>query len=303
MTGASLKIAITGASGLIGRRLLKSLSSDGHTIHVLSRHAGTNMPGNVKVFAWDPPKGEPPSDAFRDVDAVVHLAGEPVAQRWTDAAKLRIRESREIGTRNLVSAMSKLSRPPATLVCSSATGYYGGRGDETLTEKSAPGAGFLPDVCKAWESEAVKAETAGVRVVRIRTGIALDSRGGALAKMLPPFKMGVGGKIGSGAQWMSWIHLDDLIGIYRTALEKPVPAVLNGVAPNPVTNSDFTRELASALHRPAIFPVPVFGLKLLFGEMSEMLVESQRVLPKAAEEAGYHFRFPQLSGALADIFK
>jgi uncharacterized protein len=301
--GEPLKITVTGASGFIGRRLLKSLAVDAHTVQVLSRHAGTNMPGNIKVWPWDPAKAEPPADALRDTDAVIHLAGEPVAQRWSSDVKQRIRDSRELGTRNLVQAMSKLPKPPGVLVCASASGYYGSRGDEILTEESPAGSGFLADVCRAWEAEALKAEAFGIRVVRVRIGIVLDSRGGALQKMLPPFKMGVGGKMGSGKQWMSWIHIDDLVGIFRCALEQRVPGVMNGAAPYPVVNDEFTRTLAAALHRPAIFPVPEFALKLLFGEMSEVLFASQRLAPKAAEQAGYRYRFPQLSGALADILK
>jgi len=298
-----LKITVTGASGFIGRRLLKSLAGDAHTVQVLSRHAGTNMPGNIKVWPWDPAKSEPPADALRDTDAVIHLAGEPVAQRWTGHVKQRIRDSRELGTRHLVQAISKLPKPPGVLVCASASGYYGSRGDEILTEDSPAGAGFLADVCRAWEAEALKAEAFGTRVVRVRIGIVLDTRGGALQKMLPPFKMGVGGKMGTGKQWMSWIHIDDLVGIFRCAVEQRVPGVMNGVAPYPVVNAEFTRTLAATLHRPAIFPVPEFALKLLFGEMSEVLFASQRVSPKAAEQAGYRYRFPQLSAALADILK
>lgn len=262
------------------------------------------MPGNVKVWAWDPPKGEPPADALRDVDAVIHLSGEPVAQRWTEETKQRIRESRVVGTRNLVQALGRVGKPPATLVCASAVGYYGSRGDERLTEESAPGTGYLPEVCQAWESEAVKAESQGIRTVRVRIGLVLDGRGGALQKMLPPFRMGVGGKLGNGKQWMSWIHLEDLVGIFRFALESTrVSGPLNGVAPYPVTNADFTRTLASVVHRPAIFPVPGFALRLLFGEMSEVLLASQRVLPTAVEEGGYRFQFPQLPGALADMLR
>ena len=298
-----MKITITGASGLIGRRLLKSLAVGGHTLQVLSRHAGTNMPGGVKVFVWDATRGEPPAESLRDVEAVIHLAGTPVAQRWNDDTKAKIRESRVTGTRSLVQALSKLATKPKMLLCSSAIGYYGSRGDEILTESSAPGSDFLAEVCVAWEQEASKAEALGMRVVRMRTGVVLDRRGGALAKMLPPFKVGLGGKLGSGRQWMSWIHLEDLAGLYTFALENSVSGAVNGVAPYPVTNADFTKKLAAALHRPALFPVPPIGLKLMFGEMAEVLLASQRVQPKEAETAGYRFRFPQLDPALADLFK
>ena len=298
-----MKITISGASGFIGRRLLKTLGSEGHTLQVLSRHAGTNMPPNVKVWAWDPAKGEPPAEALRDADAVVHLAGEPVAQRWNDETKRKIRDSRVLGTRNMVQAFGKLNKPPATLICASAIGYYGARGDEVLSEDAPAGTGFLSDVCREWESEALKAESLGVRVVRPRIGIVLDARGGALLKMLPPFRMGVGGKIGSGQQWMSWIHLDDLVGLFRLALETRISGALNGVAPAPVSNQDFTKALAAAVHRPAIFPVPGIALKILFGEMSEVLLASQRVVPRAAEAAGYRFQYPQLGPALGDLLR
>jgi uncharacterized protein len=298
-----VKITISGASGLIGRRLLKTLAAEGHTLHVLSRHAGTNLPGGVRLSSWDPSKGEPPADSLCDADAVIHLAGETVAQRWTEDVKRRIRESRVTGTRNLVAALKKLPRPPAILVCASATGYYGSRGDEILTETSAPGSGFLPEVCVAWESEARAAEALGTRVVMMRTGVVLDTRGGALLRMLPPFRMGVGGKLGTGKQWMAWIHLQDLAALFHLALDQPLSGPINGVAPYPVDNAEFTRTLAAALHRPALLPVPGFGLKMAFGEMSGILLASQRVSPKAAETAGFRFRFPQLASALADLLK
>ncbi len=296
-----MKIAISGASGLIGRRLLKVLGKAGHALHVLSRHAGTNLPPGVRLSVWDPAKGEPPAEALRDADAVVHLAGENVAQRWTAESKRRILESRVAGTRSLVEALRKLPRRPAALICASAVGYYGSRGDEVLTEASAPGTGFLPDVCMAWEREAQTAETLGMRVARIRIGVALDRRGGALARMLPPFHAGVGGRLGDGRQWMSWIHLEDLAELFRFAVENPVGGPVNAVAPEPLTNAGFTRELARALHRPAIFPMPKLALRLLFGEMSEVLLASQRALPQAAQAAGFLFRFSQLGPALADL--
>lgn len=298
-----MKIAISGASGLIGRRLLKMLGSEGHTFHVLSRHAGTNMPGNTRVSVWDPLKGEPPADSLRDADAVIHLAGEPVAQRWNDDVKRRIRESRVAGTNHLVQAMSKLTPRPKVLICASASGYYGDRGDEILTESSAPGNDYLAEVCIAWEDAARMAESFGVRVVRVRTGIVLDARGGALAQMLPPFKIGVGGRIGSGRQWMSWIHAEDLGGIFRWALDEPVHGAVNGVAPSPVTNAEFTKALGAALKRPAFFPVPTLALKVLFGEMSQVLLGSQRIAPKAAQDGGFRFRFPEVGAALADALK
>ena len=298
-----MKITITGASGLIGRRLMKPLIADGHALTVLSRHAGTNLPGNVKLSVWDPAKGEPAADALRDADAVIHLAGEPVAQRWSAEVKRRILESRVVGTRKLVEALGKLDRRPAVLVSSSAVGYYGSRGDEPLVESSGPGKGYLPEVCVAWEKEAEAAEALGIRVVRLRTGVVLDARGGALQKMLPPFRMGVGGKVGDGRQWMPWIHIHDLVGMIQFALGGPLQGPVNGVGPDPVTNAAFTQALGAALKRPAVFPVPGFLLKIVFGEMSEVLMASQKVLPKAAESAGYVFKYPQLGPALADLLK
>ena len=296
-----MNITITGASGLIGRRLLKNLAAAGHALTVVSRHAGTNVPPGVGVVAWDLMKGPAPEEGVRSADTVIHLAGEPVAQRWNESSKRRIRESRVVGTRNLVQALAKLRNTPQTLICASAVGYYGSRGDEELREDSAPGDGYLAEVCVAWEKEALAAEAFGMRVVRVRTGVVLDASGGALRSMLTPFRMGAGGKLGDGKQWMSWIHLADLAAMYQFAVENPVSGALNGVAPIPVTNADFTQTLAKALHRPAIFPVPVFGLKLLFGEMSEVLLASQRVLPAAPEAAGFKWDFPELGGALKDV--
>jgi uncharacterized protein (TIGR01777 family) len=273
-----MNIAISGASGFIGRHLLKSLALAGHSPHAL-------------------PRGAVPVES----DVVIHLAGEPIAQRWTAEAKQRIRESRVAGTRSLVETLAKLPRRPEALICASAIGYYGSRGDEILTESSAAGSGFLPEVCVAWESEAQAAEAIGMRVVRIRTGVVLDTRGGALVRMLPPFRMGVGGRLGSGQQWMSWIHLKDLAALFQFAVESQVQGPLNGVAPSPVTNADFTRELARVLRRPAVFPVPEFALRLLFGQMAEVLLASQRVVPEAAEAAGFRFRFPQLAPSLAAL--
>jgi uncharacterized protein (TIGR01777 family) len=270
---------------------------------VLSRHAGTNLPAGVQLSVWDPLLGPAPEDALLDADAVLHLAGEPVAQRWTAAAKQRIRDSRVVGTSHLVAALADCSPRPATLVCASAIGYYGSRGDELLSEDSAPGTGFLADVCVGWEREAAKAEALGMRVTRIRTGVVLDPRGGALKPMLAPFRFGLGGPLGGGRQWMSWIHASDLAEMFRFALENPAPPVLNGVAPGSVTNAEFTRALATALHRPAFLPVPKLALRMLFGEMADMLLSSQRVAPVAAEAAGFQFQHPQLAEALGDLLR
>ncbi len=272
---------MTGASGFIGRRLAGMLRNQGHTVHAVSIRGDFELP---------------------HTEAVVHLAGEPVAQRWTPAAKRRILESRVEGARSLIRKISTLSARPGVLVCASAIGIYGSRGDEALTESSPPGKGFLSEVCTQWERTADLAEALGIRVVKTRIGIVLGRGGGALARMLPPFKLGVGGRLGSGRQWMSWIHLDDLaelmlFAIRETALRGPV----NATAPNPVTNAEFTRTLASVLGRSAVLPAPAFALRAVFGEMSEVLLESQRVLPQAALGAGFRFRFPELEPALRDL--
>lgn len=284
-----MNITVTGATGFIGRHLVQSLARDGHSVRALSRQA------------WDIFAGEPPAESLTGADAVVHLAGVPVAQRWTRGTREKIRGSRVTGTHHLVTALSTLPQRPEALICASAIGIYGDRGDEVLTEASPLGAGFLPDICRAWEREADLAESLGVRVVKMRFGIALGRKGGALEKMLPPFRAFVGGKIGPGSQWMSWIHIADIVGLIRHALAHPMNGVVNATAPNPARNRDFARELGAALHRPAIFPVPALALQILFGEMAEVLLASQYVLPKAAEAAGYRFAFPELGAALRDL--
>jgi uncharacterized protein len=299
-----MNITITGATGFIGRRLIELLSSAPHQLHALTRRTNVKFGDRaVWISKWDPMTEDPPEESIVNADAIVHLAGEPVAQRWTPEAKARIRESRVESTRRLVQALAKLKRRPGTLVCASATGIYGSRGGEVLTESSAAGSGYLAQVCQEWEAEAAAAESLGIRVARIRTGIVLGKGGGALAQMLPPFKAFVGGRIGSGKQWMSWIHLDDLAGIICHALEHPMSGAFNGTAPNPATNSEFTSELARTLGRPAVFPVPEFAIKAIFGEMAGILLGSQRVLPKATEAAGYRFHYPQLGPALRAVLE
>jgi uncharacterized protein (TIGR01777 family) len=234
-------------------------------------------------------------------DVVVNLAGEPIAQRWTRAAKKRIYDSRVEGTRRLVHALSAQSQRPRVLVSASAVGFYGSRGDEILTEKSSPGSGFIAHVVLDWEESAQAAEALGIRVISLRFGMVLG-RGGALAKLLPLFRLGIGGRLGSGRQWMSWIHIDDAVSLILFAMENAaLRGALNATAPHPVTNDEFARRLAGALHRPAIFPAPAFALKLALGEMSEVLLDGQRVLPAAALATGFHFQYPELSAAFANI--
>lgn len=277
-----MRVLVTGATGFIGRRLVQSISAEGHSVEALGRAT----PDHAKLA---------------EAAAVVHLAGEPVAQRWTRAAKERIRSSRIEGARRLVEALAALDRRPETLVSASAVGYYGSRGEEELTETSAPGRGFLPEVCIEWERAAAEAGRLGMRVVCLRFGVVLG-RGGALAKMLPPFRLGLGGRLGDGRQWMSWIHVDDAVALIRRAIDSPeMRGPVNATAPAPVRNAEFTRELAAALHRPAVLPVPAAVLRLMYGEMSEILLGSQRVLPAAAQAAGFEFRYPELRHALRNL--
>jgi uncharacterized protein len=298
-----MKILMTGVTGLIGRALCKKLKGENHTIVGLSRSPEKSAKLAVdELLKWDG-LSQLPQEYMQGIDAVVHLAGEPVAEgRWSDERKKRIRESRVVSTRNLVEAMRAAANKPAVFVCGSAVGFYGDRADEVLDENSPAGKGFLAEVCKAWESEAHNARALGIRVVELRTGVVFAKDGGALKKILPPFKMGVGGPLGDGRQWFPWIHIDDIVGLFDFALHTAsFDGVMNGTAPEIVTNAEFTRQLGQVLHRPAFLPVPAFALNLLFGEMAVILLGSQRALPKAAEAAGYQFQYPQLTPALNQI--
>jgi uncharacterized protein (TIGR01777 family) len=296
-----MKILIGGSHGLVGTALIKSLETMGHEVFRLVRYA----PHSKTEVEWSPDRYSIALARIEGFDAVVNLAGESIAERWTDEKKRRIRESRVKGTKLLGDALANLAVRPQTFICASAIGYYGNRGDEILTESSAPGDDFLADVCQKWEEATALATEKGIRVVNSRFGIILDTEGGALKKMLPPFRMGVGGKIGSGKQWMSWIALDDVIGALNFALTNGALAgPVNFVAPNPVTNGEFTKTLGQALSRPTLFPMPGFAVKLLFGEMGEaLLLGSARVAPKRLIAEGYEFRFSQLEPALAHILE
>jgi hypothetical protein len=277
-----MNIAITGASGFVGTRLSERLRSEGHSVKAISLRNNLD-PGDLE-----------------GTTAVVHLAGETVAQRWSSDVRRKIQESRQEGTRKLVKALQPC--PPNVLVSASAIGYYGERGDEILTEQSPPGKGFLCDVAKVWEEEALKAADFGVRVARLRIGMVLGPGGGALNKMLLPFRLGMGARLGNGRQWVSWIHREDLVSLICFVIrEKTLRGALNATAPNPVTNREFTKALARAVHRPAIFAAPPFALKLLFGDMAEMILQSQRVVPEATLAAGFEFEYPDLQGALLEI--
>jgi uncharacterized protein (TIGR01777 family) len=276
-----MNVGVTGATGFLGRRVIAELANAGHSPHSLARN--------------------PSPESLNSANAIIHLAGEPVAQRWTPEAKQRIYASRVDGTRNLVNPISKNSHRPEVLVCASAIGIYGSREDEILTEDSPPASDFLAHVVVDWEKAAQSAEAFGIRVVNLRFGVVLG-KGGALAKMLPPFKLGIGGRLGSGKQWTSWIHIDDAVNLILFAMENDqIRGAINAAAPHPVTNAEFTRELARVLHRPAIFPVPPFALRLMFGEMADVVLASQRVLPAAAQAAGFEFRYSDLAPALANL--
>ncbi len=299
-----MKILMTGATGFIGQTLCKVLAAEGHEFHVLSRRPESVRLPSAKAFRWNPEAETPPAEAWEGVEAVIHLAGEPVAaKRWTEEQKRRIRDSRVLGTRNLVKGMQQATTPPKVLVSSSAVGFYGNRGDEKVDERSAPGTGFFPDICTAWEHEAEQARAFGTRVVLVRIGVVLGD-GGMLEKILLPFKMGVGGRLGSGDQWFPWIHIDDIVGILRHSLYcEQLNGPINGVAPNSATNAEFTEALGKALHRPTIFPVPEFALRIAMGEMANAALDSQRVLATVALESGYQFRYPQLQSALNALLR
>ncbi len=289
-----MKVTITGASGLIGGRLVEHLRARGDDVTTLSRN-----PSSGASVRWQPEHEPAPVAALEGRDAVVHLAGENVAQRWTDDAKRRILSSRELGTRNLVAGIEATETRPRVLVSSSAVGYYGPHGNEELDEKTPPGEDFLAEVCMVWEREAQRAAALGLRVVIVRTGVVLDEGGGALAKMLPFFKCAVGGPVAGGGQYMPWIHVDDVVGIYVAAIDGDEwKGPVNATAPAPVTNKAFSKALGRALRRPAFAPVPGLAVRVLYGEMAEIVTKGQRVVPRRAQEHGYEFAHTDLDEAL-----
>ncbi len=294
-----MRIAVTGSTGLVGSAVVEGLRRRGHDVLRVVR--GTSVAGE-ETIRWDPAAGTIDAARLDGIDAVVHLAGENIASgRWTAARKAAIRDSRVKGTSLLCDALAGCARPPATLVCASATGYYGDRGEEPLTEDSPPGSGFLAEVCREWEGAAAAAARKGIRVVHLRAGIVLSAEGGALAKMLPLFRAGLGGALGSGRQYWSWIALDDLVGVVLHALAREeLKGPVNAVAPHPVTNREFTAALARALSRPAFLPAPAFALRLALGEMADaLLLAGARVLPRRLEETGYRFLHPEIGMALS----
>ena len=294
-----MRLLVTGGTGFIGAPLCEALTRRGHELLVLTRASeGRTGPAGVRFVPCEPGDWRPALDG---VDAVINLAGEPIAAaRWSPPQKLRIRDSRVQTTRRLVDAIAGTPRKPAALISASAIGYYGARGGEELAEADAPGRGFLAQTCQAWEAEAERAAAFGVRVVRLRIGLVLGPGGGALAKMAPPFRAWLGGPIGDGRQWVSWIHRDDVIGLVDWALTRPeLSGAVNATAPAPVTMATLCRELGRALRRPSWLPVPAAVLRLLLGEMADLLLTGQRVLPRAALQGGDVFRFPGVAEALA----
>lgn len=298
MLTREMKILLSGSHGLVGKALTRSLTDDGHEVVRLVRRERTLGAPEVE---WHPEQGRLDAAQLEGIDAAVHLAGENIASgRWTSEKKRAIRESRVKGTALLSDALARLSKPPSVFLSASAIGYYGDRGDELLTEKSAPGKDFLSNVCTDWEAATQPAIEKGIRTVHTRFGIILDPNEGALAKMLPPFRMGIGGRIGDGKQWMSWIALDDVVnGLKFLIEERSTSGPVNFVSPNPVTNAEFTKTLGRALAKPTFFPIPAFGARLVFGEMADaLLLASQKVEPAVLKGKGYSFSWPTLSAVL-----
>jgi uncharacterized protein (TIGR01777 family) len=299
-----MRVAVTGASGLIGSMLVAKLVARGDKVTVLTRDpelARAKLGADVQALRWEPLSAPAPAQALTGRDAVVHLAGEPVAQRWSERAKRAIRDSRVIGTRSLVSGLRALAGDarPQTLVSSSAIGYYGAHGHEPIDEEAPAGDDFLAGVCVAWEAQARAAEQLGMRAVQVRTGVVLDRNGGALAKMLPPFKLGVGGPAAGGAQYVAWIHGEDLLGIMLAALDdERWSGPVNATAPEPVTNRELSHALGAALGRPSLLPVPGLALRALYGEMAEIITTGVRAVPAKALVLGYDFSYPHLDEAL-----
>jgi uncharacterized protein (TIGR01777 family) len=296
------RVTLTGATGLIGRGLVAALRSRGTEVTVLARspERARAALGDVPALAWEARSEPAPAAALAGRDAVLHLAGEPVAQRWSARAKSAIRDSRVTGTRNLIAGLQALRERPGVLVASSAVGYYGAHGEEPLDEDAPPGRDFLAQVCAAWEAESTRAGELGLRTAILRTGVVLDARGGALARMLRPFRLGLGGPVAGGSQYISWIHVEDLRGLMLAALDgEDWSGAVNATAPEPVTNAEFSRQLGRALGRPAVLPVPGFALRAAYGEMAQVVTRGARVVPARALMLGYEFRHPRLAGALA----
>jgi hypothetical protein len=295
-----VNVTVTGATGRLGTLIVRALTERGADVTVLSRNA-SRLHGHA--VRWDPEAQKAPPETLAGRDAVIHLAGEDIAQRWNDETLKRIRDSREIGTRNLVAGIEAAEPRPRALISASAVGYYGNRPD-IVDEDAAPGDDVLADVCVAWEREAERAAELGLRVVRVRTGVVLDRQGGALKKMLLPFRLGVGGPVAGGRQPMPWIHVEDVVGIYLQALDdESWSGPVNATGPQPVSNREFSRALGRALHRPAIAPIPGMALRVLYGGMAQLVTEGQYAVPRRTAELGYHFRHPDLDEALESALR
>lgn len=294
-----MRILVTGSNGLVGRAVSRLLPTSGHNVVPLLRQG---RPGG-RGLRWDPDRGQIESTQLHNLDAVIHLAGENIAGRWSEEKKRRIRDSRVKATRTLCQALARRPSPPRVLVAASGVNYYGDRGEELLTEDSPPGEGFLPEVCVEWEAATRPAIEAGIRVVNLRFGMVLSTEGGALPRMLKPFRLGLGGPFGSGRQFMSWITLDDAVSIIRFALDnEALQGPVNAVSPNPVPNREFARTLGAILHRPALFPFPGLAARAILGEMAEeLLLSSVRAAPRRLEDTGYEFAWPDLRSALEAV--
>ncbi|HUK86824.1 MAG TPA: TIGR01777 family oxidoreductase [Terriglobales bacterium] len=297
-----LSILVTGASGTVGTELVPALAAAGHGVTLLVRRPP--RPGSAEI-QWDP-TGAPNAALFEGSDAVIHLAGESIASsNWTEDKKARILNSRVQGTATLAASLARMAKPPRVVIAASAIGYYGNRGDELLVEESTSGTGFLAEVCRQWEAALAPAVKAGIRVVNLRLGMVLSARGGALKKMLTPFKLGAGGRLGSGRQWISWISIADVVGaiqfiLANDALRGPV----NAVSPQPVSNAEFTRALGRALHRPTLFPMPAFLVRLVFGQLGEeLLLASQKVEPARLQAAGFPYRHSEIGACLRELLR
>lgn len=301
-----MRVMVTGATGLIGRAVGKQLESQGHQLSILTarfRTLASHPKGHdVRVHMWMPELERPPKDIWNGVDAVIHLAGEPIMGRWNKDKIKRIRDSRIKGTYHLTESMMRAPHRPKTFICASAVGYYGDRGDEFLDETAKPGRGFFADLARDWEMTASRAQDVGIRTCYVRTGVVLSREGGALENMLTPFKLGLGGRIGSGEQWFPWIHIDDIANLFLHALNANyLKGPINGVSPGIVKNSAFAKELAHCLHKPAFIPVPKTALRVMLGQVATEITSSHYVSPKVALDSGFQFKFPELKIALQNL--
>lgn len=297
-----MNVTLTGATGFVGKRVINRLTAEGHGVHALGRALREGLPPTVRFSIWHATEIDPPEESLEGADTVIHLLGEPVGQRWTPAIKNRILATRVDGTHRLVKTLARLDRKPKVMVTASAVGIYGDRGDEVLTERSPAGKGFLADVCRAWEKEADAAAALGIRVVKLRMGMVLGPEGGALEHMLLPFRAMLGGTLGTGTQWASWIHVEDLIDLMLFAIDTAsLSGAVNATSPNPVTNAVFTQTLARVLRRPSLVRIPEWALRLLYGEGASVALASQRAVPEALTRANFEFRYPRLEIALRNL--